>query len=90
MKHLYEIFEKFPDHSSLWRDSAVGARMAQLKALEMARKSANKFYAIDLTSGKLLRLSFESGGGKTPIGPFRELKTEKRLRGHSLGMESTS
>jgi hypothetical protein len=86
MKHLYEIFEKFPDRSSLWRDSAVGVRMAQVKALELAMKSANEFYAIDLTSGKVLRLNRESEGEKTPAGQFRELQTEKRLRVYSPGI----
>jgi hypothetical protein len=90
MKHLYEIFEKFPDHSSLWRDSTVGVRATHQKALEMARKSANEFYAIDLMSGKVLRFDWESGEEKTLTGPFRELQNEKRLSVHSPRMESTS
>jgi len=74
MKHIYEIFEKFPDRTSPGRDSAVGARTAQLMALEMARKSANKFYAIDLTSGKVLRFNWKNGRETTSGGPFKELQ----------------
>jgi hypothetical protein len=76
MKHLYEIFEKFPDRSSLWRDSAVGARAAQHKILEMARKSANEFYAIDLTGGEALRLDWKSVENKTLAASVTELQNE--------------
>ncbi|HTC61252.1 MAG TPA: hypothetical protein VK709_00275 [Candidatus Saccharimonadales bacterium] len=78
MKHLYEIFEKFPDHSSLWRDSAMGARTAQQKAMDWARESANEFYAIDLTSGEVLRFNWNSGGEKPTAGSFKELQNKKQ------------
>jgi hypothetical protein len=78
MTHLYEIFEKFPDHSSLWRDSAAGARTAQQKVAEMASKSPNEFYAIDLISGKVLSFNWKSGGDKTPHGSLMKLQNENQ------------
>ena len=54
MKHLYEIFERFPDDSSLWRESALGTGAAQRKLMDMSKKSLNKFYPIDLTSGEVI------------------------------------
>jgi hypothetical protein len=78
MKHLYEIFEKFPDRSSLWRDSAVGARAARQKALEMAGKSTNEFYAIDLTSGEVLRLDWKSVENRTLAGSVAESQNNNR------------
>jgi hypothetical protein len=80
MKHLYEIFEKFPDHSSLWRDSAVGAMKVQDKALKMARGSANEFYAIDLTSGKVVKFGWIFGRAGTPAGFIGELQSEYQCR----------
>jgi hypothetical protein len=61
MKHLFEIFEQFPDHSSLWRESALGTKKAQRKLMEMGRRSANPIYAIDLTSGEVLRITGKTG-----------------------------
>jgi hypothetical protein len=56
MKHLYDIFEQFSDHSSLWRESALGTKKAQRKLLEMVGKSSNAIYALDLTSGEVIRI----------------------------------
>jgi hypothetical protein len=78
MKHLYEIFEKFPDDSSLWRDSAVGAGTAQHKLIEMAKKSAHEFYAIDLTSGEVLRFDGRSEGSKRLAAAIKGLANENR------------
>lgn len=65
MRHLYEIFEQFPDDSSLWKDSVLGAKKAQRKLMEMAGKSANPIYAIDLTSGEIIRI--DGGAGQNKI-----------------------
>jgi hypothetical protein len=75
MKRLYEIFEQFPDHSSLWRQSAFGEKRMQRTLREIARKSANPIYAIDLKSGEVVRI----GGSVVPntsaigsIGAFKK------------------
>lgn len=61
MKDLYEIFEKFPDNTSLWKDSALGAKKARHKLMEMAEKAGNKFYAIDIASGEILKIDSKRG-----------------------------
>ena len=55
MKNLYEIFEKFPNGSSLWMDSTFGLKKAHRRLWEMNAKSTHEFYALDLASGKVLR-----------------------------------
>ncbi len=55
----YDLFEKFPDGSSLWRVSVSGLGNARLQLHELIRKSDNQFYAIDITGGKTLQLDRE-------------------------------
>jgi len=78
MKHLYEIFEQFPDGASLWRESAMGHQKAQRKVMEMARKSANPIYAIDLTGGDVIRIDESRGRNKTSTAPSGEFKEKKK------------
>lgn len=68
MTREYELFEKFPDGSSLWRASVSGLGNVRLQLHELTRKSNNQFYAIDLIAGKTLRLSRELSmiGFRTP------------------------
>jgi len=56
MTREYDLFEKFPDGSSLWRASVSGLGNARLQLQELTRRSENQFYAIDMTAGKTLRL----------------------------------
>jgi len=58
MQHEYDLFEKFPDGSSLWCDSVPGFETTRLRLKELAQRSENQFYAIDLTTGEVL-FSFE-------------------------------
>jgi hypothetical protein len=58
MKFKYDLFEKFPDGSSLWRDSALGLQTARLRLQELAQRPGNEFYAINLTTRG--RLPFNS------------------------------
>ena len=51
MKHKFELFEKFPDGSSLWRDSVSGLTITRLRMQELALRSQNQFYAINLATG---------------------------------------
>ncbi len=59
MTREYDLFEKFPDGSSLWRASVSGLGNARLHLHELTRKSENQFYAIDMTLGKTLCLGGE-------------------------------
>lgn len=69
MKHLYEIFERFPDDSSLWRESATGTKRAQRKLMELASRSANPIYALDLISGEVIWLGGVPDRNKNSHGP---------------------
>jgi len=64
MTREYDLFEKFPDGSSLWRVSVSGLGNARLYLHELTRKSENQFYAIDMTAGKTLFLGRE----RDPLG----------------------
>jgi len=61
MKHEYDLFEKFPDGSSLWRDSILGFETTHLRLQELAQRSENQLYAINLTTGEVLAFNSEHG-----------------------------
>ena len=50
----YDIFERFPDGSTLWRVSIFGQFEAKRKIQELAEHSENEFFAIDLQAGEPL------------------------------------
>lgn len=62
MYREYDLFEKFPDGSSLWRACVLGLEGARLHLRELAQKSGNQFYAIDMVSGKIVHLDLERVG----------------------------
>jgi hypothetical protein len=57
----YDLFEKFPDGSSLWRASVCGLEGTHLHLHSLAEKSGNQFYAIEMVSGKIIHANLESG-----------------------------
>jgi hypothetical protein len=48
MRHNFDIFEKFPDGSTLWRACVSGRYETQRKMQELTEHSKNEFYAIDI------------------------------------------
>jgi hypothetical protein len=54
MRHTYDIFEKFPDGSTLWRACVSGQFDAQRKVQELIEHSQNVFFAIDISAGEVL------------------------------------
>jgi hypothetical protein len=54
MRHDYDIVEKFPDGSTLWRARVAGWHEAQRTMQELAEGSKNEFHAIDITSGHFM------------------------------------
>ena len=76
MKNEYDLFEKFPDGSSLWRDSVSGFETTRLRLQELARRSENQFYAINLTTGEVLAFNSECDAHRfcAPV------KTERRSK----------
>lgn len=54
MRHEYDLFERFPDGSSLWRASAKGLESARHHLAGLSEHSPNQFYAINVVSGKVV------------------------------------
>ena len=52
MRRDYDIFEKFPDGSTLWRASARGRFEAQRTIAQLAELSENEFFMIDIPAGE--------------------------------------
>jgi hypothetical protein len=61
MPHKYDLFEKFPDGSSLWRACVIGLESARLHVSDFARRSPNQFYAMHWVSGKIVPLNLREG-----------------------------
>ena len=55
IRHDYDIFEKFPDGSTLWKACVRGRFDAQRKIDELAERSENKFFMIDIQDHLLAR-----------------------------------
>ena len=64
MRHDYEIFEKFPDGSTLWRACVLGRYEAQRKLQELAEYSENEFYAIDVQAHEHLPFYLVRGAAR--------------------------
>ncbi|MGH9679904.1 MAG: hypothetical protein ACRD4Y_08125 [Candidatus Acidiferrales bacterium] len=62
MHHEYDLFEKFPDGSSLWRACVLGQEATRRHLMELAAKSQNRFYALDIVNGKVLQHRLNLGG----------------------------
>jgi hypothetical protein len=79
MKHQYDLFEKFPNGSSLWRGSFPGFETTCLRLQELAQKSENQFYAISLTTGEVVAFNSERDAREL----LAPLKTERRSKGQA-------
>ena len=66
MNRMYDLFEKFPDGSSLWRACVIGLEDTRQHMFDLARRSSNQFYAIDVASGKIVSLNVQSGMFNAP------------------------
>ena len=74
MEHEYDLFEKFPDGASLWRDSVSGLETTRLRLQELVQRSEHQFYAINLTTGEVLAFNSERDAQEFPT----PSKTERR------------
>ena len=61
MNHKYDLFEKFSDGSSLWRACVIGLEGARLHMFDLARRSPNQFYAMNVVNGKIVALDLQKG-----------------------------
>jgi len=75
MRNIYEVFEKFPDGSTLWRMSVRGRFEANRKKDELAERSPNEFFIIDVQAAEVLepRVSTRSSapGNNSLFSPLR-------------------
>jgi len=76
MKNEYDLFEKFPNGSSLWRGAFPDFEGTCLRMRELAQTSENQFYAISLTTGDVLAFDSE----RDVRGLLPPLKTGKRSK----------
>jgi hypothetical protein len=44
----YDVFEEFPDGSTVWRACVFGMGNVELKLRELAKETTNKFFALSL------------------------------------------
>jgi hypothetical protein len=70
MNHKYDLFEKFPDGSSLWRACVIGLEGTRLHMFDLARRSPNQFYAMNVVNGKIVALDLQDRAfrGTTKLG----------------------
>jgi len=86
MKDEYDLFEKFPDGSSLWRDSVLGFETARLRLQELAQRSKNQFYRINLTTGEVLF----SGSERNAHGFRARSRSERRSKSQAAWIGNRS
>ena len=65
MNQKYDLFEKFPDGSSLWRACVIGLEGTRLHMFDLARRSPNQFYAMNVVNGKIVPLDLQEGAFQT-------------------------
>jgi hypothetical protein len=80
MTHECDLFEKFPDGSSLWRGFALDLEITRHRLRELAQESENQFYAIDITTGEVLAFDSE----RDACGLLAPLKTKDEARAKLL------
>jgi len=67
MSPKYDLFERFPDGSSLWRACVIGLEGARLHMRDLAVKSSNQFYAMHVATGKIELLKLRPGDLTAPL-----------------------
>lgn len=67
MQRDYDIFERFPDGSSKWRTFVSGEFDALRKLQDLAERSDNEFFAIDIKAGGLLPVNLVRSNARQEI-----------------------
>jgi len=57
MRRDYDVFEKFPDGSTLWRVCVSGRYEALRKVQELRERSENEFFTLDIQSHEFMPAS---------------------------------
>jgi hypothetical protein len=66
MRRDYDVFEKFPDGSTLWRAFVSGRYEAQRKMQQLAEISAHEFFVIEVQAVELLPSSLARNNSRPP------------------------
>jgi hypothetical protein len=53
MRPEYDIFEKLPDGSSIWRSCVPGQYETERRLRDLAEHSVNEFFAVEINSRQL-------------------------------------
>jgi hypothetical protein len=53
----YDIFEKFPDGSHIWRAFVIGLIEARARVVQLSETSTNEFYAIHTPTKEIVATS---------------------------------
>jgi hypothetical protein len=54
MRRVYDVFEKFPDGSTIWRTFVTGRFEAERKMQELAERSGSEFFLIAIQEEDIL------------------------------------
>jgi hypothetical protein len=54
MRRVYDVFERFPDGSTLWRASVQGRFEAERNRQELTEHSGNDFFLMDVETEHFL------------------------------------
>jgi hypothetical protein len=61
MRRQYDIFEKFPDGTVIWRCCVFGQVETERKIQDLIAHSSNEFFAIELCASKRVVLGLVGG-----------------------------
>jgi len=74
MSPKYDLFERFPDGSSLWRACVIGLEGTRQHMQDLALRSPNQFYAMHVGTGRIVLL--ERGPVRTTVLPRIEKQSK--------------
>ena len=53
----YDIFEEFPDGSTLWRKCVIGIGTAEIELGNLSKRTSNKLFALSLSNLELPKIN---------------------------------
>lgn len=68
MRRDFDVFEKFPDGSTLWRACVSGRFEAERKIQELKERSENEFYSLDIQAQALPSVGPKTRLSQRPAG----------------------
>ena len=67
MYRTFDLFERFPDGSSLWRACVQGLEGTRHHLTELSKSSENRFYAMDIRNGRIVSHNLEHVGANLTV-----------------------